>query len=402
MIDFIKLQITDFDCRILESNPVLSFQENFNSHTGEITPINQDNENKLYCKIAQYNGLTFKIYSNNTIYISGSAHKYFNNGIHNYNRFSFVSFCKTLDSIKNTFNLDFTKCVIKCLEIGINTKINFCVDEVLHNVIMHKKQLFEAKYLNKMGHYKQCLHSDYIIKIYNKTKQYRALNFDVDDNILRFEIKYRKMRKINDLGIYTLNDFLNFDFKVFKDLLLSEFDAVFIYDFTLQFHHKKDFKNKYSNSNFWRELINEPKPNKYKHHFNYYTRELNKHPVTLKEQLKNLINNEIDICLLKPPISPFIYKVNKECKKKCVITGLDISMQKSHSKLLSHTGLMYYLINDSKTYNLIKNKYLSKKWMYADLNTEIKEIAHNIRTRLKNQIYRYKLLDVNQTNLLLN
>ena len=54
-------------------------------------------------------------------------------------------------------------------------------------------------------------------------------------------------------------------------------------------------------------------------------------------------------------------------------------MQKSDSILLSHTGLRYYLKTDVKIYNEVKRKYLSKKWIDTNVETEIKEIAHNIR-----------------------
>jgi len=54
-------------------------------------------------------------------------------------------------------------------------------------------------------------------------------------------------------------------------------------------------------------------------------------------------------------------------------------MQKSDSILLSHTGLRYYLKTNVKIYNKVKRKYLSKKWIDTNVETEIKEIAHNIR-----------------------
>jgi hypothetical protein len=60
-------------------------------------------------------------------------------------------------------------------------------------------------------------------------------------------------------------------------------------------------------------------------------------------------------------------------------------MQKDNSILLSHTGLKHYYKTDRKVFEQIKRKYLSKRWFNSDLQIQIKEIAHNIRTIRKDQ-----------------
>jgi hypothetical protein len=85
---------------------------------------------------------------------------------------------------------------------------------------------------------------------------------------------------------------------------------------------------------------------------------------------------------------------------KCSVTGLDISMQKD-SLNLSHTGLRYYYNNDLPTFNKIKNQYLSKVWYNSDINTQIKEIAHNIRNAKSNQNLKLnRIYQPQQINLL--
>jgi len=42
------------------------------------------------------------------------------------------------------------------------------------------------------------------------------------------------------------------------------------------------------------------------------------------------------------------------------------------------------LKTDIKIYNEVKSSYLSYKWIDADAETEIKEIAHNIRNKSYN------------------
>ena len=53
--------------------------------------------------------------------------------------------------------------------------------------------------------------------------------------------------------------------------------------------------------------------------------------------------------------------------------------------LLSHTGLKYYYNTDKKIFKQIKRRYLTKRWWREDYQTQIKEIAHNIRNRYNNK-----------------
>ena len=85
----------------------------------------------------------------------------------------------------------------------------------------------------------------------------------------------------------------------------------------------------------------------------------------------------------------------------CIITGVNISMQKDNSILLSHSGLKYYFKNDKKIFEQIKRRYLSNRWYNSNFETQIKEIAHNIRNTKSNQtIKQKKIYQPQQTNLL--
>ncbi len=74
-------------------------------------------------------------------------------------------------------------------------------------------------------------------------------------------------------------------------------------------------------------------------------------------------------------------------------------MQKNDSILLSHTGLKYYYKTDRKVFEQIKRKYLSKQWTKSDFETQIKEIAHNIRNAKSNQqnrqLNKYQYFQIN-------
>lgn len=76
-------------------------------------------------------------------------------------------------------------------------------------------------------------------------------------------------------------------------------------------------------------------------------------------------------------------------------------MQKDSSVLLSHTGLKYYYKTDRKVFEQIKRTYLTKQWIKSDFETQIKEIAHNIRTIKSNQNNKQnRIYQQEQVNLL--
>jgi hypothetical protein len=51
---------------------------------------------------------------------------------------------------------------------------------------------------------------------------------------MRFEIKYTKMQKLNERGIYNLQGLASYGLHNFKDELLNEFNNILFYDNTIQ------------------------------------------------------------------------------------------------------------------------------------------------------------------------
>jgi hypothetical protein len=80
------------------------------------------------------------------------------------------------------------------------------------------------------------------------------------------------------------------------------------------------------------------------------------------------------------------------CNVVCMVTGLNISMQRQGSLLLSHTGLKFYQKHFPETFRTIKNKYLTSTWVNHDNQKQIEEMAHNIRTFRKNRKRQQKRL----------
>lgn len=385
LIDFIKIIIRFLNPTILEANPLLDFYDNINLSTGEIKTTNRSGQKVTPYKNAFYNGLEFRIYDTGLITLSGSFHKYWNSGAHNYNDFNFEAFLYVLNDLKEKFNITPEKCILKCLEIGINIIPPIPTNHFLDYCFLHKTKPFEYQKNSDEGKYKQVQHSQYIIKIYNKALHYKK-DFDIKTEILRFEIKYTKMQKLNERGIYNLQDLSNYGLHNFKDEVLNEFNNILFYDNTIQ--SKYCSISNYKNPIYWNELIS----NKRNDLFNYHRNHLRKLTSTTSEKIQfqtsEIMSKKIDFLNANTTqIDPLTIRskcvvLHNEITTKnilCKVTGLNISMQKNDSILLSHTGLKYYFKTDRKVFEQIKRQYLSKRWIKSDIDKQIKEIAHNIR-----------------------
>ena len=377
MVDFIKILIQELHPSILEANPLLDFYDNINLKTGELKTVNRHGNKITPYKNAFYNGLEFRIYDSGTITLSGSLHKYWNNGAHNYNDFNFEAFKGVLRELNTTFNIVSENCILKCLEIGVNIIPPIPTNEILEYCFLHKTKPFEYQKNSDEGKYKQVQHSQYIIKIYNKALHYKKNFSNINTEIMRFEIKFTKMQKLNDRGIYNLNDLLNFGLHNFKSELLNEFNNILFFDNTIQ-SKSKSLAN-YKNPIYWLELLNRPtKTNYYKHKGilnNLTAQNSNKVQLQTTEIISKKIdflnsrgasfdpliilsihapqteNNTSIVCNNLENFQPL--KMNSIVSKNilCQVTKINISMQKNDSILLSHTGLKHYYKTDKKILN---------------------------------------------------
>lgn len=273
----------------MEANPLLNFFNIINLATGEIKTINKYGNKVTPSKVAYYLGLEFKIYDTGTITIAGSLHKYWNTGLHNYNDFNNDAVNAVLKDLKDKFGIDAKQCIIKCLEIGINITPPKPTNEILDNCFLHKTKPFEFQKNSDEGKYKQVQHSQYIIKVYNKAQHYKSKGLKIDGEIIRFEIKYTKMEKLNKKGIYSLQDLIDYGLYNFKSELLDEWKNVLFFDKTIQIDTlSKRLKNRvcdYSNPNYWTGLLS----NNQKNNFKYHRTQLQEITSSYSEDVKNKI-----------------------------------------------------------------------------------------------------------------
>lgn len=449
MIDGIKAILTD-NLDQVRNNPLLDFVVPVSLKDGDIKT------NKY--PVANYRGLQF-IDRVNNIELKGSIHKFSNQGEHNYNDFGLNEINETVYQLANILKIVTNKTKLTNLEVGVNLELDYDPNKFLNSLIIHRGKRFNYRERWNMF-YKECIHQQFYIKIYNKGAQYSLVK-----NVLRVEVKYIKMERINGLGIRHISD-LTDKTKLLKlrDELFRVFNEILIGDFSvstegLNFRDKLLFA-KGHNPDFWIEskplsenYILRDKDKLYKKDIRIYERKQVRFIQLLKrtgaihrkENVRELLESKIDYLLdksgskeilkkrgemtikpllIQPVKIEFLNKVtwgNDHCineesnnslndktwgndsllyrvknshkgnrpERKCVVTDLDISMQKEESEFLCTTGIKYY-----KRYNpdiwLQLSQRLSPKWQNCSEEIQLREIHHSIRNEYFNVIHNTK------------
>jgi len=193
MIDYIKILNLAVSAADLEHNEYLQDSWIIGSKNGEVL-TQQTN----------YFGLTFSI-KNTNVRLTGSIHKYKNQGLHNYNDFTKTQVHKVINELSKKFEIDLQNSRLNNLEFGVNVVLPFEPKVLLNNLITHKGEPFTRE-IEEGKIFYQCKRSQFIIKIYDKGLQYYQVS-----NILRFELKVLKMQffKTKGIEVSVLDDLLN-------------------------------------------------------------------------------------------------------------------------------------------------------------------------------------------------
>lgn len=237
MIDGIKTYDLKTDPQKLIENPYLA------GHWK--TTINSDAE-PLY-DFAEYFGLKFHL-KHGKVRLQGSIHKYRNLGKHNYDDFRAVDVAEVVRELSERFEIDTAQTLLNNVEFGVNVVLPFGVSVVLDNLIAFKGDSFINIEEKGMSYY-QCKKTHFIIKIYDKGKQ-----FNLPDNVLRFEIKVMRMQYLKTKGIALkyLSDLLNIGiYEPLGNILTEVFEGILFGDTTLDEDvlSEKEFKIFHRGSN---------------------------------------------------------------------------------------------------------------------------------------------------------
>lgn len=217
MYDFIKIAVTDQKfAEGLIVNPLLDFNTLVNERTGVM-------KDGVQC--ARHKNLDFTTYPSGRVEIQGSLHKYWNDGLHNWNDFNLNDVKSCISDLQATFSIDPDKATVHNLEFGLNVSTAYNPDAFLTSLVTHKKEPFNKMKTRGQGNGKEVYYGQYGIKVYNKGLQYNR-----PDNILRFEKKVFKMECLG-WGEIKLKDLLSpAFFNHCLTELLSSYDELLITD----------------------------------------------------------------------------------------------------------------------------------------------------------------------------
>jgi hypothetical protein len=280
MIDYLKIEIKSLSvAENLIKNKLLDFESTVNNNTGEVKR-----------QKSVFQGLTFFVYPNGKILIEGSLHKFRNKGIHNFDDFSFFEVCQTINRISKMFGFEASKATLHGLEFGVNIRVNQNPTNVLKMIICYGKDAIQKMDISAKAEGLKSVQTNYVVKIYNKSMQYRPENLD---DILRVEQKILRMRQLRNLEICTLKDLTDyFKIKRLGGILFSMFKELIIYEpLDVSALSKSELKlyEKSENPRFWEQLSRRMRT----HNKQQFEKMIDKHSKQrLKENITNLINSK--------------------------------------------------------------------------------------------------------------
>jgi hypothetical protein len=289
MIDFIKLnkRLTREEVEQLKNK--VDFYGSFIDATGEIISMSPNGKRVLPHLLAWHTNMKIKLYPNGWIEVSGSLHKLFNDGKHNFNQFTKSDLIETVNSLCPVLGISPWEFKVSSIEFGVNIKPPLDSKYIINNSLMYKGRVFETKFHSDEGHYKEVKLTEYSVKIYDKRLHYVSQGYDISDEVLRFELKYNKMRRVNSFGIYTLED-LKENMVRLIDPLLNAWDHVLLFDPAIK---HEEIRLKYSNIYFWLSLME-----KSRRSYSYKLKKLRKYTeassIDTQAQVKDVMSNTLN------------------------------------------------------------------------------------------------------------
>lgn len=251
MIDFIRVHFRDknkLEQFILNPEQFQKTYSVLEMHSGEVLYPFKTHLKNMEIVVNEKHG-----------YVKNSIHKLNNvileNAEHNHNDFSYSQLCSMIDFLSNSV-IDISSMKLTQLEFGLNLKIPMSAEELIsESILMHNFERHSSvKEFRGAGYMLMFEHYNYIIKIYDKAKQYNIKTH----NILRFEIKFLSPKEFNPLGVYNINDLKNKQVldNLFRYLLKRFDELIIVDDFSNIDITQSDFEklNMYSSFSFWEKF----------------------------------------------------------------------------------------------------------------------------------------------------
>ena len=264
MVDFVKVICRDVG--FLRDHEYLEtlFKREVNLSTGETKNFES----------ATLQNLKFKLYDSGLLELSGSLHKYWNNGQHNANDFSFSSLLNVLNELKREFGIDLDQCMIQNIEFGLNIRPPVPSNEILESLVVHKAKGFDRRFNGLM---KEASYSQYICKYYDKGKQEK-----LSHECFRYELKYIRSCQLTAFGIKNLADLQQSGWpKLVENELLKHWQNTLLYEPT----YSQTPKYEWQIPCYWSKL---PATTRLRQK-QQFKRVMETHSENLKDQLETLL-----------------------------------------------------------------------------------------------------------------
>ncbi|WP_370175647.1 hypothetical protein [Leeuwenhoekiella palythoae] len=327
MYDFFKASITCPELsHKLVANSTLIFEQRNIGYNGECIPIIKKDGSILtdskgcirykspYQK-AQLDSLEIRVYTNHKIIISGSIHKYWNNGISNNNNFNKTNLIEAFNKLESLLGISLKRFQLVQLEVGVNLTLDQTFEsntKFLRHCFLHKTMPFNSGSNTLEGIYLEAKHKEYSIKLYDKTSDSISRGIHSENNLIRFEIHYRELNCLRRKGlkVYTIQDLLSNDFASYICILKDAWDEILFYDYTTSINN-----HNYSNKLYWVDNLLERSS---RSAFNKHRKKLKQQNSPLADLFSKMIRDKVNILSKEktvPHKQEFTYHINKKPKR---------------------------------------------------------------------------------------
>jgi len=407
-VDYLKIHDLPVKAEKVLDSHLLTFPLSNIATTGEV--LNR-------AQIAHYKGLQI-IVRNGKVGLKGSLHKYRQGG-KNYEDFSLDDVREVINEISQKFDFDPESAKINFIEIGVNITVDKDPSEIIKSIVLYRNSPFQHLHVKGNGYGRICDMQQITIKIYNK-----SLQFGLQYHLLRFEVKIKRMKFLERYGIsnLTLAELKRFEiYTNLQRMLLEIFKGILFFDPKIDPENIKNQKDrelfiqgKYFE--FWQSMEKVQRHRKKKRFIELANSEkinreiselINEKCNQLTTLRKNQINKESNQLTTfqsdyenpklktinhfsetyeKAKLKPFNTTIDGY-SRVCPITGMDITIQKKNSSLLSNTGLSFLRKKHPEKYDEIKKRFLPRSGV-SGLHTEFEpdEINH-LSKQIRNEYY---------------
>lgn len=347
--------------------------------------------------------------------ISTAPHYHFNDYQHNGNDFTPINAIESIIDILTYLGInknEYNGLKVCNIEFGLNIIPETNIKTLVDGILMHKKTPFNV---GNYPYFKISNATNFkLIKAYAKGLQFVDFpNYGIDINTFRFEVKSKQAKLIRKYGIYTADDLLKLEtYQKLMQGIMDEWDSILLVNLTPNLSELKDLKKdeiqfvrNAKTVKFWDNLKDEKHRNTFnRNKAKYYNLLQGKN--NLHTEIKRLIIDKL-FQFSKCAYSTQRTRINKGKLQndkdtvsllnleyahfnKCMVTDLDISMQRKGSKYLCSVGLKFYLENQPNIYKKLREKFLTEDKKNTDLKTQFYYIAHNIRNKKTNAFHNRK------------